>query len=303
MSGFENSARVESLLDSALHTGDKARMSCPFCEDAGHRDRKRSLSVSTSSGFWRCFRCDTKGKIGSLDRGEDYSERGSRAAPDPAEEVYDKPREFYPLAHDRSETLRQARRYLLGKGARGRPVPVPREIWEAADLHACAEGFWQNRIIVPLYAPGGRAWLGWIARLWFHEIDPGAEGLAALKYLYPRGMDKGEMFYNQRVLDLDTEDPVLVVEGAFDCFSFWNDACAMLGDCSHQQMQTLIKSDRPVCVVLDGDAHQKGWAMAARLRFEGQHAGHVRLPPRVDPDEVDKEWLLEEARRSISAPL
>ena len=303
MSGFERSSRVEALLDSALHTGDKARMSCPFCEDAGHRDRKRSLSVSTSNGFWRCFRCDTKGRIGSLDRGEDYSERGSKPSPDPEEEVYEKPSEFYALAGDRSEALRPARRYLLGKGPCGRPTPVPRSIWAAADIHACAEGFWQNRIIVPLYAPGQRKWLGWIARLWFHNLVPGAEGLAALKYLYPRGMDKGELFYNQRVLDRDTEDPAIVVEGAFDCFSLWDDACAMLGDCSHQQLDILIKSDRPVCVVLDGDAWQKGHMMAARLRFEGQHAGHVRLPPRTDPDEVDKNWLLEEARRSITTPL
>lgn len=298
---MSNSDRVESLLDSALHTGDRARMSCPFCEDAGHRDRKRSLSVSTSTGFWRCFRCDLKGKIGALDAGVDYSDRGPVVAA--LDEFYDKPDEFYRLALDTSVALRPARRYLLGKGRHGRPTPVPRSVWAQADLHACAEGFWQGRIIVPFYAPGKREWLGWVARLWTHEIAPGADGLAAIKYLYPRGMDKGEYLYNQRVLDLDTEDPVILVEGAFDCFAFWNDACAMLGDCSNQQLRTLISCDRPVCVVLDGDAWEKGYMLAARLRFEGQNAGHVRLPARVDPDEVDKTWLLEEARRSIHAVL
>jgi len=292
-----NSDRVEELLGSALHTGDKARMSCPFCEDAGHRDRKRSLSVSTSSGWWRCFRCDLKGRIGSLDQGVDFADR--RAPETVLDEVYDKPDEFYRIAHDRSEALKPARRYMLGKGPRGRPVAVPRSVWELADIHACAEGFWQNRIIVPLYAPGGTAWLGWVGRLWFHNPDPGAEGLAALKYLYPRGMDKGEFLYNQRVLELDTEAPVLVVEGAFDCFGFWDDACAMLGDCSHAQMAALIKSSRPVCVVLDGDAWQKGHMMAARLQFEGQCAGSVRLPPRLDPDEIDRDTLLRAAIQSL----
>ena len=43
--------------------------------------------------------------------------------------------------------------------------------------------------------------------------------------------------------------------------------------------------------------------LALRLRFEGARAGWIKLPPRIDPDEVDKAELLDAAQRSIDAPI
>jgi len=91
----------------------------------------------------------------------------------------------------------------------------------------------------------------------------------------------------------------MVVEGVFDALALYPNAVAVLGKASEAQMEALQESKRPVVIVLDGDAWQEGWAMAARLKFKGQRAGSVRLPPKLDPDEVDPAWLQEEVKKAL----
>ena len=106
--------------------------------------------------------------------------------------------------------------------------------------------------------------------------------------------------FNEAALAEVTDEPALVVEGPFDALAYWPQAVAVLGKPTEPQMLTLLRAVRPVVVVLDGDAWQEAEMLAWRLRFEGQRAGWVRLPPMVDPDEVDPAWLREEARRAIT---
>lgn len=292
--GREHNDRVAAELDNARHGTDSARMRCPFCADGGHFDKKHSLSVSTVTGLWHCFRCDLSGKLpGYTDPEDDYRPRAEAVE---TQNFIDVPEEFVRLSSSRSYALEPARKYLRSRR-------IPEKVWEKADLHACAEGFWGERIIIPHKDPDG-AWYGWISRLWRDKPLPNAQGLAALTYLYPRGMDRGATFYNYRALTLSRKRPLMLVEGAFDCMHFWNDAVGMLGDLSEAQYEILLtQCERPVCVVQDGDAWEKGMVLAAKLRFAGKRAGHVRLPPRADPDEVDREWLLTEVRASLERPI
>ena len=68
-------------------------------------------------------------------------------------------------------------------------------------------------------------------------------------------------------------------------------------------LEAMKQAKRPIAIVPDGDAWQDGWILAARLRFLGLRAGYVRLPPKMDPDEVDRDWLLAESAACIDRGL
>jgi DNA primase len=164
------------------------------------------------------------------------------------------------------------------------------DIWEKAQIGVCLEGQQAGRIVVPVLAPDG-LWVGWVARIWTKK--------GHLPYVYPRGMQRGSVLYNQAALLVKTEKPVLVVEGVFDSLAYWPDSVAVLGKPSGPQVDALVASKRPVAVVLDGDAHDEGTALAGILQIEGQRAGDVWLPPGKDPDEIDKDVLWEAAYRCL----
>ena len=296
MSRRANNVRVEDALRSVRLGRAWSRVSCPFCADDGHIDRKHSLGVSSSTGRYECFRCGTKGRLDAppdpsavFPSREEQRERVLMPPPD----------EYVALASDRgmrAASLSPAREYLNGRGV------CDTAVWRKYQIGAAADGYWAGRVIIPMLSHEDGEWLGWIARLWC-KPSPHAEGRHGMKYLYPKGMPRGQTFWNHRALFVESDDPVMVVEGALDALPFDEDAVACLGKLSHAQMDALQETARPVVAVLDGDAWAESWALAARLRFEGKRAGFVRLPPKVDPDEVDPEWLREEARRSLEKAL
>jgi hypothetical protein len=167
---------------------------------------------------------------------------------------------------------------------------LARELIEEAGIGACVSGYWSGRIIIPTLAPDTGEWMWYVGREWF---DGGEK-----PYLYPKGGRAG-VLYNHSALLVETETPVLVVEGCLDALACWPDAVAVLGKPNPSQIDALVATRRPVCVVLDGDAYDDGWALAMKLRLEGQRAGSVRLPPRVDPDEVDAGALWDAVARAL----
>jgi DNA primase len=198
------------------------------------------------------------------------------------------PEGFYELASAEGRgalSLAPARKYLLGRGL------VDEGVWRQAKVGACVAGRYKDRIVVPVLSPDN-VWQGYVTRDW--------TGLAVSPYLYPPRMDRANLLYNHTALNEQTERPVMVVEGVLDALALWPDAVALLGKPSEPQVLALADCPRPVAIVLDGDAWEEGDALAMRLGLEGQRAGSVRLPPKKDPDEVDKAWLAEEVRRCLT---
>lgn len=276
----DDRALIEQVIAPLVLGDGWTRVRCPLCVSrTGKEDRRGSLGVR-ASGVFNCFKCGAKGSV-RVD--------GVRVAePAPAEEFYLGPPEgFVPLPHA-SVLGTRAMDYLLGRG-------LPRKTILAAGLGACLSGYHFGRVIVPVTAPTSGEWLGWVGRAWTKSAE--------VPYLYPRGMDRATTLYNERALYVETDDPVLVVEGTLDALAVWPHGVAVLGKPSEPQIAKLARARRPVAVVLDGDALDEGWALAARLRFEGARAGFVRLPPKVDPDEVPRAELDAMARASIDAPL
>jgi DNA primase len=112
-------------------------------------------------------------------------------------------------------------------------------------------------------------------------------------------MARREILYNHSAIYKDIQEPVMAVEGVFDALPYWPNAIAFLGKPGKSHVDMLKKSKRPVCIVMDGDAYRIGWSTANVLIFNGLRAGTVKLPPRSDPNDVDRNWLKQQVRKAL----
>lgn len=262
------------------------RAACPFCPMLlGKRDRRGAFAVYAPTGRYHCFRCGTGGKLRNWVVPDEFT---AGVAPRAKLTMMDPPEDYTPLwsyPGNAAECLSPARKYLRKRG-------ITDSLWKLAKIGACDRGLFGGRIVVPIVASDGDTWLGYVGRTWVKSD---------FAYRYPEGMDRRAMLYNHAALLIETEEPAIIVEGVFDAIAVGLTAgVAVLGTPSESQIEALSSARRPVAVVLDGDAHEAGWGLAMRLRFEGARAGSVRLPPRLDPDEVPLDWLRAEARSCIA---
>jgi DNA primase len=237
-------------------------------------------------GIYHCFRCGAVGKFDVSDALRERALQGDHSQA--AQEVMGPPEGFYLLTEEpalSAKSLAGPRSYLRKRG-------ITDQLQKDARIGVCIDGRFAGRVIIPVMGSED-TWLGYVGRVWAKS--------AWMPYLYPRGMLKGEIVYNHASLLVEEDKPVMIVEGVFDALALWPDAAAVLGKPSEPQIEAMLTAKRPVCVVLDGDAWEEAEMLALRLRFDGQRAGYVRLPPLTDPDEVPPDWLAEEARRSIEA--
>jgi DNA primase len=258
------------------------RGACPFCVPARPDP---TFSIQPSTGHWHCFRCHTGG---SLEADDDALQEAVKTPPPDDSEARRPPDGFLPLGEGdglRAFSAKPARAYLQKRGV---SPETARKLQIGCVL---GSGRHAGRVVVPVLVDGN--WRGWVARDF--------TGKAEKKYLNARGNWRGDVLFGADALRRETETPVMITEGVFDALPFVGDAVAVLGKPTEEQLW-IIKTTarRPVAVVLDGDAHEEGWALAMKLRLDGIRAGSVRLPPKKDPDQVDRNWLFEEARRVIS---
>lgn len=280
-------AEVRALAERSAKTctngsGQWRRGVCQAClVRTGKADRRGSFSFNTATGWYQCFKCAVVGRVAGYDK-NDVEEVVEEEKP-----VMEVPEGFYELTRGEGKkamSLDRARNYLRSRGL------TNEELWHEAHLGACIEGYFNGRVVVPMLSPDG-IWMGFVARAWKKKHP--------IPYLYPKGMARRDALYNHAALLRDTDVPVFVVEGVMDSLALWPDAVAILGKPSDPQVWALAECKRPVAVCLDGDAWEEGETLAMRLRLEGQRAGNIVLPPTLDPDEVEVQWLREEARRVL----
>jgi DNA primase len=274
---------VEAALRGSMGRGEWRRVNCPVCPAKLNKvDRKFGMSVNAFSGYYECHRCGTRGFIDPFEDGpEERTPSPETVAPPPG---------YLPLYTDpalTADAARPARRYLTKRG-------VTPEMVQLAQIGVVLEGYYADRVVIPVLAPDGEDWLGWVSRSWHKDV--------ANPYLNAKGMRRTTLF-NHRALGVKTDTPLLVVEGAFDALALWPDGVAVLGKPTPEQLDSLAMCIRPVVFVLDGDAKDEARALAISMRLRGHSAGAVELDPCVDPDEVDKSWLQQEAVRSLTTSL
>lgn len=244
-----------------------ARGKCPFCiERVGSNDRRGSFAFWVEKGFVRCFRCGVKLWLRGYTPPEHFKvteqkEFGLRYAP----------KWFWPLygrTAEESVALRPGIEYAESRG-------FDAGIRQGCYMGAAVDGEFTDRIIVPHRHADG-SWWGFSARSW-HKGAP-------MPHKYPTGMSRDYMF-NQKALNVETDDPVLLEEGVLDGLLYWPDCVCALGKPIEAHIRLLKEARRPVAVVLDGDAHRQGEWFSHLLRLEGVSSGSVRLPPGRDPND------------------
>lgn len=279
-------AAEQALGDARRSGGGWYRAACPYClESTGKPDRRQSLGIKPAICFFACFKCGARGRLrGVPDAVLAAERRAVDKAPPP---IKGPPPGYEPLGDDDawgSLFFEVPRRYLERRG-------VSQATARAAKIGVVTDGRLAGRVVVPVLDVDDQTWLGYSARDWTDKLDP--------RYRYPRGMARGVLLYNWSALYAQTDEPLLLVEGVFDALPYWPNASAALGKPGDYHRRLLADAARPVAVCLDGDAWEEGWVLAEYLRLQGMSTGAVRLPPGADPNTVDRDWLIEEARRCI----
>lgn len=182
---------------------------------------------------------------------------------------------------------------------------LDRAVVELAGLGACLAGPLRGYVVAPVWAPDGASWWGWVARL--VVADPARAAGPRPRppqhtYRFAHRMPWHTYLDGQGVLDVETDSPAFVVEGFFDRLHLYPDGVATLSKPTDAQLAILARSRRPVVLVPDGDAWEAAVFQAAALRASGVRAGVVRLPPRVDPDEVPEAVLRDAAWYALRTP-
>lgn len=283
------------LTQRARHTGSgRSRVGCPLCERIrGKADTKQSLYLHADGG-WVCFRCGAAGWLPGTGRSAIVARPETRTTFLDGEEWRRPPEGFLPLyegAGLESLALDLHRAYVAARG-------IPDTIGRLAHLGGCVSGRCSWSVVAPVLdnRTTPATWSGWVARTIYPPEDPWSP-----IYREPRGCPKGTFLYRQSILDEESSSPVYVVEGVFDALPLWPDGVAALGKVTGPQFSILRASKRPVVFVPDGDAWRAGDGLALALRAAGVPAGCVRLPPRIDPDEVLPGALRDAAIESLAS--
>jgi len=259
------------------------RAPCPFCAARiGKPDRHRSFSILEGEWVYHCFRCHVVGHLSSAPTGfEHVIARSQWDVTQETEKPADlgPPEGFCELSCEPGLTalsFAPARKYLSRRR-------VSKSICRAVGIGATLAGKAAHRIIVPIAGGDGVTWLGWSGR----ALGSGSN----LKYLYPRGMQRGFLLFNGGAIHAKTDIPLIVVEGVFDALPHWPHAVACLGKPTRAQYEILCETTRPIVVALDGDAWEEGEALSMRLKLAGKRAAFVRLSPKTDPGNLSREDL------------
>lgn len=298
-------ALVEAALAGARNSGSgNARVGCPLCERIrGKRDTKQSLYLHADGG-WVCFRCAAAGWLPGTGSNRGLRPRRPETEildPSADSEAWKRPPEgFYELYAGEGEdavAFNLHRQYIEARGIDPRTAKL-------AHLGGCITGRLAWHVVLPIlgtttgvYDPDGpMSWQGWVARTLYPPEDPFTP-----IYREPYGAPKGRSLYRGDILASASSSPAYVVEGVFDALPLWPDAVATLGKVTQAHLDLLAQSKRPVVFIPDGDAWRAGDAYALYLRILGVRAGCLRLPPRVDPDEIRADILRELAEYSLDA--
>jgi hypothetical protein len=281
-------------------SGRWKRANCGFCELRGLGFDHRGNWCLRSDGYYHCFRCKVKGWLPGTAPDDDEDREfdpgaveyvpGRQILAGEADDSIGAPEGFVRLVEMEDDfEVKRAIRYCASRG-------ISRANARDAHVGTCLDGLLVGRVVVPVLKGDGRTWAGWVAR----QFAPTRRWVP--KYRAAEGMDTAQVLFNQHALLVETDEPLMVCEGAFDALPYFPHAVACLGKPKEPQIEFLLDTRRPLVITLDGDAWLEGRMLAMRLAFMGleQPVGWVRLPPNSDPNSVDRGWLRTECRRAIA---
>ena len=243
------------VLGSYRRSGQEYLFSCPFCK---HHKNKLSVNFDKGAKCWVCnwaspdiFRVvrrlgtrQQKDEWRELDGTVDIAEFSINMF-DEKEEIEipattELPKEFISLtSNSLPRSSLDARRYLKSRGITKEDIFY----WK---IGYCSDGEYKNRIVVPSFNNEGYANY-FIARTYGKDWP---------KYKNPE--TSKNIIFNE--LYINWEEPVVLVEGAFDAIKAGKNAVPILGSSlreSTRLFQAIVENDAAVYLSLDKDASRK----------------------------------------------
>ena len=249
----KNKIVVISILDTTLGVGSSLKGNeqqhhCPFCHH-----HKKKLQVNLDTQQWHCWVCNSKGRsITSLLRKLNVDRRdldrlhkiyGDEPAYSPTEEYVIKlqlPKEFKQLYFKPSGLFNPiyntAIHYLTQRGIKESEIVK-------YNIGYCEDGLYGGRIIIPSYDDSGE--LNYFIARSFYEDEK-------MKYKNPPVNRDVIVFENQ----INWNEPITLVEGAFDAFSVKRNVIPLLGKFLLSKLKNKIfeKGVKEITIMLDSDA-------------------------------------------------
>jgi len=258
---------VTQILGSYYQKGDEHLYHCPYCNH-----HKKKMSVNFANGYWKCWVCDARGKniyrivrkFGTYQQRQKYLELQGRLDLNEFDDLFkelnnieekqvvEMPKEFISLCNkDQEMDSTDAFRYLSSRGIGRREILK----WK---IGYCKEGTYAGRIIIPSFDMDGDLNY-FIARSFVGH---------SRRYLNPPA-DR-DIVFNE--LNIDWDEPIILVEGAFDAVAAGENAIPILGSTLREKsrlFQAIALHDTPVYMALDKDAEKKaGWIIRSFLKYD-----------------------------------
>jgi len=258
---------VTDILGSYRRAGDEHLYSCPYCEH-----HKKKMSVNFSINSFKCWVCDARGKniyrlvrkFGNYKQRQKYLELQGRLDLSEFDDVFnemndieekqviDLPAEFISLCNKHLPLSSQTPLdYLRGRGLSKNEILK----WK---IGYCRKGKYAGRIIIPSFNDNGDCNY-FIARSYVGH---------GRRYLNPPcGRD---IVFNE--LNIDWDEPVIIVEGVFDAIVAGDNAIPILGSTLREDsklFQAIAIHDTPVYIALDPDAEKKAhWIIRSLMKYD-----------------------------------
>ena len=249
------------------HNNYKCQVSfdCPVCsyeiKGLDHGDGKGNLEVNYKYGVYKCWSCaesnDTHGSVYKLIKKygtPKHLKKYELLRPEDTEEGVKKtyntvklPKEFIPFKDvsfglKLTPSYKQAYNYIKSRN-------ITELMLQIYNIGFCPTGLYENRIIIPSYDENKKLNY-FIARSYLTKTK--------FKYKNPEAQ-KEIIIFNEYLVDW--ENPIYIVEGAFDSI-FIPNAIPMLGKfMSDYLFKTLYEKAKKIIIVLDPDA----WGDAEKL--------------------------------------
>ena len=257
---------VTQILGSYYQKGDEHLYHCPYCN---HKNKKFAVNFKKGA---HCWHCDSRHKniyrivrkFGTYQQRQKYLELQGRLDLNEFDDLFkelnnieekqviEMPKEFISLCNkDQEMDSTDAFRYLSSRGIGRREILK----WK---IGYCKEGTYAGRIIIPSFDMDGDLNY-FIARSFVGH---------SRRYLNPPA-DR-DIVFNE--LNIDWDEPIILVEGAFDAVAAGENAIPILGSTLREKsrlFQAIALHDTPVYMALDKDAEKKaGWIIRSFLKYD-----------------------------------
>jgi DNA primase len=313
--GIEDILSHYGLLENFKQKGDEWIGFCPIHDENNYSPN--AFRANTIKNNWHCFACGQGGNIidfvaamekvepkGAAKRiGEWFlathqspqqphrEEKDTKKTPDtqPKESEGNKRKEKVktinaPLTFT-LKNLDTEHQYLEERGLNTKTI-------EHFGLGLCTKGLMAGRIVIPIHNEKGQL----IAYAGRYPGDP-PEGES--KYKLPPGFKKNLILFNlhRAKQDADKENPLILVEGFFDCMKVWQaefkNVVALTGVTMSEEQKKLLLStigrNGRIVLMFDGDeAGREGSSNVLSQLSHQAFVKEIKLEPGQQPDRLEE---------------